>query len=95
MTASGWFPDKSQRAKTTRRGPKVGNTYLRDPLMVGAIALVRLGKRESTRWRWVAQLLERHKPKAVAVVLANQNARIIWATIATRDALREEEFAAS
>jgi len=34
-------------------------------------------------------------PKAVAVVLANQNARIIWATIATRDALREKEFAAA
>jgi transposase len=43
----------------------------------------------------VAQLLERHKPKAVAVVLANKNTRIIWAIIATRDALREEELAAA
>lgn len=37
------------------------------------MALVRLAKRGSTKWRWVAQLLERHKPKAVAVVLANKN----------------------
>ncbi|MDM7955213.1 hypothetical protein [Blastomonas sp.] len=33
------------------------------------------------------------KPKAVAVVLANKNARITWAIIAAGDALREGEFA--
>lgn len=74
---------------------KAGSTYLRDLLVVGAMAVVQLAKQESTKWHWVAHLLERHKPKAVAVVLANKNARITWAMMATGDALWEGTLAAA
>ena len=59
------------------------------------MAVARLAKQESTKWPSVAQLLERHKPKAIAVMLANKNARITWAMMATGDALWEGEFAAA
>jgi len=44
---------------------------------------------------WVAQLLARKKPKVAAVALANKNARIIWAMMATGEAYREAEMAAA
>ena len=59
-------------------------------------------------WRWcgkqsraarsgrgVAQLLERKKPEVAAVALANKNARIIWAMMATGEPYRETELAAA
>lgn len=45
---------------------KEGNTYLRGLLVVGSMALVRRAKQGSTKWPWVAQLLERKKPKVAA-----------------------------
>ena len=44
---------------------------------------------------WVAQLLERKKPKVAAVALANKNARIVWAMMATGEPYREPELAAA
>jgi len=74
---------------------KAGNTYLRELLVVGAMAVVRRAKQGSTKWPWVAQLLERKKPKVAAVALANKNARIIWAMMATGEPYREPELAAA
>lgn len=44
---------------------------------------------------WVMQLLERKKPKVAAVALANKNARIIWAMMATGEPYQEPELAAA
>jgi transposase len=74
---------------------KAGNTYLRELLVVGAMAVVRQAKQGSPKWPWVTQLLERKKPKVAAVALANKNARIIWAMMATGEPYREPELAAA
>lgn len=59
------------------------------------MAVVRQAKQGSPKWPWVAQLLERKKPKVAAVALANRNARIVWAILATGDTYREAELAAA
>jgi transposase len=74
---------------------KAGNTYLRELLVVGAMAVVRRAKQGSTKRPWVTQLLARKKPKVAAVALANKNARIIWAMMATGEPYREAELAAA
>lgn len=74
---------------------KAGNTYLRELLVVGAMAVVRRAKQGSTKRPWLAQLLERKKPKVAAVALANKNARIIWAMLATGEPYREPALAAA
>jgi len=74
---------------------KAGNTYLRELLVVGAMAVVRRAKQGSTKRPWVTQLLSRKKPKVAAVALANKNARIIWAMLASGEAYREPELAAA
>lgn len=68
---------------------KAGNTYLRELLVVGAMAVVRRAMRDSAKRPWVTQLLSRKKPKVAAVALANKNARIIWAMMATGEPYRE------
>lgn len=74
---------------------KAGNTYLRELLVVGAMAVVRQAKQGSLKWPWVKQLLERKKPKVAAIALANKNARIVWAMLATGETYREAELAAA
>jgi transposase len=68
---------------------KAGNTYLRELLVVGAMAMVRRAMQGSAKRPWVTQLLARKKPKVAAVALANKNARIIWAMMATGEPYRE------
>lgn len=68
---------------------KAGNGYLRELLVVGATAVVRYAQRNSTKRPWIAQLLERKKPRVAAVALANKNARIIWAMLASGEPYRE------
>ncbi|WAC25228.1 IS110 family transposase [Blastomonas sp. SL216] len=74
---------------------KAGNPYLRELLVVGAMALVRRAKQGGTKRPWVTQLLARKKPKVAAVALANKNARIILAMSATGKPNREPELAAA
>ncbi|MEQ5789304.1 transposase [Erythrobacter sp. NFXS35] len=74
---------------------KAGNPCLRELLVVGAMAVVRRAKKGSTKRPWVAQLLARKKPKVAAVALANKNARIIRAMLATGEPYREPELAAA
>jgi len=74
---------------------KAGNTFLRELLAVGAMAVVRRAKQGSTKRPWVTQLLARKKPKVAAVALANKNARIIWAMMTTGEPYREAELAAA
>jgi transposase len=74
---------------------KAGSTYLRELLVVGAMAVVRRAMQGSAKRPWVAQLLARKKPKVAAVALANKNARIIWAMMTTGEPYRETELAAA
>jgi transposase len=74
---------------------KAGSTYLRELLVVGAMAVVRQAKQGSPKWSWVARLMERKTPKVAAVALANKNARIVWSMLATGETYREAGLAAA
>ena len=71
--------------KTTLGGvSKRGNAYLRRLLLQGALAVLRRveGKTDS-RSLWIQQLRARRGTQVAAVALANKNARILWALLAT------------
>lgn len=73
--------DHSTAGKTRLGGiTRAGDELLRSTLVVGATAVIRhvrqtQGKNASP---WLLSLLERKKPKLVAVALANKIARIAW-----------------
>ena len=54
---------------------KAGNGYLRELLVVGATAVVRYAQRNSTKRPWIAQLLERKKPRVAAVAPTTSSSR--------------------
>ena len=87
----GMTPRQSSSGGKERLGSitKAGNTYLRELLVVGAMAVVRRAMQGSAKRPWMTQLLARKKPKVAAVALANKNARIIWAMMATGEPYRE------
>jgi transposase len=66
---------------------KAGHRYLRQMLVVGAMAVIRHA--DPTRQPWLAQLLARRKAKVVAVALANKIARTVWAMMMTGERYRE------
>lgn len=72
---------------------KAGNGYLRQMLIVGAMAVVRYAERNGTKRPWLVQLLARRKAKVAAVALANKTARTIWAMMASGERYREPQVA--
>lgn len=68
---------------------KQGDRYLRQLLVVGALAVVRYAQRNGTRRPWLVQLLARRTTKVATVALANKTARIVWAIMTTGEAYRE------
>jgi len=70
---------------------KQGDRYLRQLLVVGALAVVRYAQRNGTRRPWLVQLLARRTPKIAAVALANKNARMIWAIMISGERYREPQ----
>jgi transposase len=60
---------------------KQGDGYLRCLLVVGATAVLRFARKNNPARAWAVQLLERKRPKVVAVALANKTARIAWAVL--------------
>ena len=64
---------------------KMGDGYLRRLLVVGATAVLRMARQRGTGGAWVKGLLERKKPKAAAVALANKTARIAWVLMARQE----------
>ena len=60
---------------------KQGDGYLRRLLVVGATAVLRFARQNNASRAWAAKLLERKKPKVVAVALANKTARIAWVVL--------------
>ena len=68
---------------------KQGDRYLRQLLVVGALAVVRYAERHGTRRPWLVQLLARRTTKVAAVALANKTARIVWAIMVSGESYRE------
>ena len=68
---------------------KQGDRYLRQLLVIGALAVVRFAVRNGTRRPWLVQLLARRTPKVAAVALANKNARMVWAIMTSGERYRE------
>ena len=68
---------------------KQGHRYLRQMLVVGALAVIRYAQRHGTRRPWLVRLLARRTTKVAAVALANKTARIIWAIMTNGERYRE------
>ena len=51
---------------------KTGNGYLRQMLMVGAMAVIRYAQRNSARLPWLVQLMGRRPTKVAAIALATR-----------------------
>ena len=68
---------------------KAGDRYLRQLLVVGAMAVIRYAERHETRRPWLVQLMSRRTTKVAAVALANKTARIVWAVMTTGQPYRE------
>ena len=77
----GLVPKQNSSGGKERLGSisKAGNRYLRQMLIVGAMAVIRHAERNAARRPWLVQLLARRKAKVAAVALANKTARTIWA----------------
>lgn len=67
---------------------KAGNRYLRQMLIVGAMA-IRHAERNAAKRPWLVQLLARRKAKVAAVALANKTTRTIWALMDSGARYRE------
>jgi transposase len=74
---------------------KQGDRYLRQLLIVGALAVVKYAQRNGTRRPWLVQLLARRTTKVATVALANKTARIVWAIMSTGATYREPELQAA
>jgi transposase len=68
---------------------KQGDRYLRQLLVLGALAVVKYAQRNGTRRPWLVELLARRTIKVATVALANKTARIVWAIMSTGEAYRE------
>ncbi len=68
---------------------KQGDRYLRQLLVIGAVAVIRYAVRNGARRPWLVQLLARRTPKVAAVALANKNARMVWALMTSGERYRE------
>ena len=89
-------PGSASFQSRTRRAGKIGlaaspapATYLRQMLVVGAMAVIRYAQRNGTRRPWLVQLLARRPAKVAAVALANKNARMVWALMTSGERYRE------
>lgn len=68
---------------------KRGDRYVRTLLIHGARAVVKnCNNKTGERYTWIAKKKERSGYNIAAVALANKNARIIWAMLATGECYR-------
>jgi transposase len=65
---------------------RMGDSYLRTLLVVGATAAMRYARHKPT---WVTGLLARKPARLVSVALANKMARIAWALLAKQEMYRD------
>ncbi|MGA1809210.1 IS110 family transposase [Sphingobium sp. WW5] len=87
----GLVPRQNSSGTKERLGgiTKAGNRYLRQMLVVGAMAVIRQIERSGAKKPWLVQLLARRKIKVAAVALANKTARTIWAMMISGEHYRE------
>ena len=93
----GLVPKQNSSGGKERLGgiTKQGNRYLRQLLVVGALAVIRYAERHGSRRPWLVQLMARRSTKIAAVALANKNARMIWAIMTSGEAYREPQLQAA
>src|SRR5215468_1324501 len=91
----GLVPKQNSSGGKERLGSitKAGNRYLRQMLVVGAMAVIRYAERHGTRRPWLIQLMARRSAKVAAVALANKTARTIWAMMTSGERYREPTVA--
>lgn len=87
----GLVPKQTSSGGKDRLGSitRAGNRYLRQMLVVGAMAVIRYAERHGTKRPWLVQLLARRPVKVAAVALANKNARMVWALRTSGERYRE------
>ena len=72
---------------------RAGNQYLRQMLVVGAMAVIRHAERHGTKRVWLIELMKRRATKVAAVALANKIARMVWALMTSGEHYREPQVA--
>lgn len=87
----GLVPKQNSSGGKERLGgiTKQGNRYLRQLLVVGALAVIRHAERYGAKRPWLLQLMARRTTKVAAVAMANKMARMIWAIMTSGQAYRE------
>jgi transposase len=87
----GLVPKQNSSGGKDRLGSitRAGNRYLRQMLVVGAMAVIRYAQRHGTKRPWLVRLLARRPSKVAAVALANKNARMVWALMTSGERYRE------
>jgi transposase len=68
---------------------KQGDRYLRQLLVLGALAVVRYAERNGARRPWLVQLMARRATKVATVALANKTARMAWKIMTSGESYRE------
>jgi transposase len=93
----GLVPKQNSSGGKERLGgiTKQGNRYLRQLLVVGALAVIRYAERHGTKRPWLVKLMSRRTPKIAAVALANKTARMVWAIMTSGERYREPKLAAA
>jgi transposase len=87
----GLVPRQSSSGGKERLGriSKMGDSYLRRLLVVGATSVVRrAGRNPTATGAWMRGLLERKPARLVTVAAANKTARIAWAILARGETYR-------
>src|SRR3954447_24583813 len=87
----GLVPKQNSSGGKERLGgiSRAGNRYLRQMLVVGAMAVIRHAQRHGTKRAWLLQLLARRATKVAAVAVANKTARMVWALMTSGERYRE------
>jgi transposase len=93
----GLVPKQNSSGGKERLGgiTKQGNRYLRQMLVLGAMAVIRYAERHGTRRPWLVKLMARRTTKVAAVALANKMARMAWAIMTSGEAYREPALQAA